>query len=83
MTTRTSYPIVCHNCGAIGHLHMSENDAPFSKQYESYSISNLKAVNDSYYVDGFASWSEVFNHMQLKCGSCNTSLTHNNLKSSA
>ena len=80
MTTRTQYPVECPNCKTVGHINMSENDAPFSKPYEGYSASGLKCANSSYRVDGSAKWSEVFDHMQPKCGSCNTPLTVANLK---
>jgi hypothetical protein len=37
MTMRTKDPIVCE-CGHKGYVKCSENDQPFSKMYESYSL---------------------------------------------
>lgn len=40
MTTVTRTKLVC-SCGHQGCIVMRENDAPFSRQYESYSLENL------------------------------------------
>ncbi|SAL06104.1 hypothetical protein AWB78_07877 [Caballeronia calidae] len=37
MTMRTYYTLACP-CGATGAIKLSENDAPFSASYESYSV---------------------------------------------
>ena len=40
MAMRTRHALKCE-CGHLGTIVMKENDAPFSKQYESYSLINL------------------------------------------
>ena len=40
MTTVTRTTLVCQ-CGHEGTIVMRENDAPFSRQYESYSLEKL------------------------------------------
>lgn len=72
MTTHTKYLVTC-TCGHVGTLKMSENDQPYSKQYESYSLDGLKGSN--YGVDGFATWEKVFEEMRPICPKCNAALT--------
>lgn len=43
MTTVTRTKLVCA-CGHEGVIVMRENDAPFSRQYESYSLEGLRGV---------------------------------------
>jgi hypothetical protein len=57
---------------------MRENDAPFSRQYESYSLENLIADNFSI-QDRFAKWDEVFHEMKPACPQCGSSLTEANI----
>ena len=47
MTTRTTYPLVCGGCGRDGKLHMAENDAPFTTQWESWSVSPFQGLEFS------------------------------------
>ena len=51
---------------------MSENDAPFSKQYESYRLEELDGT--SYYLEGVADWTEVFAAMKPQCPKCKAQL---------
>lgn len=46
MTTRHTEPIVCE-CGHKGSVIWRENDAPFSRQYEEYSLSGFKGAHFS------------------------------------
>lgn len=73
MTTRTIYAVKC-SCGHVGAICMSENDQPFSKQWESYSLENLEG-GSGYDVEGFAKWDEVFNVLKPVCPKCKTALT--------
>ena len=75
MTMRTKYPMTC-NCGHKGAIKMSENDQPFSKMYESYSLENLNG--GSYRVDGFAKWPGVFEALKPTCPKCGAKLTPQN-----
>ena len=60
---------------------MRENDAPFSRQYEDYSLDGLKG--DSYSVlDRFAKWDEVFREMKPVCPECGSKLTEDNIGAS-
>lgn len=54
MTTVTRTKLVCQ-CGHQGMIVMRENDAPFSRQYESYSLENLNGQSFSV-QDRFAQW---------------------------
>lgn len=56
---------------------MSENDAPFSKQYESYRLEELDG--SPYYVEGVADWAEVFVTMKPRCPKCKTELNPSHL----
>ncbi len=79
MTTVTRTKVVC-TCGHEGMIVMRENDAPFSRQYESYSLEGLGG--DSFSVqDRFAKWDEVFRKMKPTCSQCGNGLTEVNLGS--
>lgn len=77
MTTRTKTELTC-SCGHAGSIVMAENDAPFSRQYEDYSLHGLKG-NPLYVVDSFAQWDEVFDKMKPECPKCGTLLTQSNV----
>ncbi len=72
MTMRTKYPVKCP-CGHEGAIKMSENDQPYSKCWESYSLDNLNGSD--YSVEGFAEWSTVFAEMKPTCPKCGTHLS--------
>jgi len=55
---------------------MSENDQPYSKMYESYSLDNL--TGGSYSVEGFSDWPKVFEAMKPSCPKCGNKLTPQN-----
>lgn len=57
---------------------MSENDQPYSRMWERYSLEGLDG--GSYSVDGSASMDEVFSAMKPKCPKCHRSLTAKNLE---
>lgn len=76
MTTRTRYTVVCP-CGHKGTIKMSENDQPYSKSYESYSLVDLNGSEFS--IEGFAEWPKVFAEMKPKCPKCGTLLTQEHL----
>lgn len=77
MTTVTRTKLVCA-CGHEGMIVMRENDAPFSRQYESYSLEGLSG--DGFSVqDRFAKWDEVFREMKPVCLKCGRGLTENNI----
>jgi len=53
---------------------MSENDQPYSKQWESYSVEGLdggSAGSDG----GFLTWEQVFTQMRPTCPKCGTKLS--------
>jgi hypothetical protein len=81
MTSYVHYKVVC-NCGHTGEITMQENDAPFSRQYENYSASDLNCVNKTYsVVDTFATMSQVFEHMKPSCPECGWVLTEDDVQS--
>lgn len=67
MTMRTRFPLQCE-CGHTGSIRMRENDQPFSKMYESYSLEGFEG--GSYSVDGYCTLSEAVNAMKPKCPEC-------------
>lgn len=80
MVMRTKYSIKCRKCGHTGAIKMSENDQPYSTQYESYSPENLTA--EPFLVEGrFVDMSEVFEHMKPTCPECDAKLTLDDLVS--
>lgn len=81
MSSYIHYKVTC-GCGHEGEITMQENDAPFSKQYEEYSVSDLNCVNKEYSVVGtFATMSQVIEHMKPSCPKCGVALTTKNVKS--
>lgn len=78
MTTVTRTKLVC-SCGHQGCIVMRENDAPFSRQYESYSLENLEG--ESFSVNGgFAKWDEVFRETKPVCPNCGNGLSEADIK---
>ena len=58
---------------------MRENDAPFSRQHEDYSLDGLKG--DSFSVlDRFAKCDEVFREMKPVCLQRGSKLTEDNIE---
>lgn len=76
MTMRTKHPVKC-SCGHIGIIKMSENDQPFSKPWESYSLEDLKG-NSECSVEGFMNWETVFEKLQPVCPKCGKKLSIKN-----
>lgn len=73
MTTRTSYPVRC-KCGHEGAIRMSENDQPYSANWESYTVVDL--IGGSHSVERrSAHWEEVFEEIKPACPKCGTALT--------
>ncbi len=80
MTMRTSYGLICP-CGHRGAVRMSENDAPYSACWESYSLEGFDG--DTFHKEGAAAgWPEVFVHLRPVCPSCKRLLTPDNLSGS-
>ncbi len=67
MTTHHDEAVVCE-CGHKGFVHWSENDAPFSKQWESYYLIDFDG--DTFQTDGFATVQEALTKMKPKCPKC-------------
>lgn len=42
MTSSLHYPLVCGRCGREGTLRCQENDAPFSTQWESWTVTPFR-----------------------------------------
>lgn len=78
MTTVTRTKLVCQ-CGHHGLIVMREYDAPFSRQYESYSLEKLNGQSFSV-QDRFAQWDEVFREMKPACPACGAALTEQNIQ---
>lgn len=67
MTTHYREPVACE-CGHPGEVRWKENDQPFSKQWESYSISGFEG--DGFQVEGFVTLSDALERMKPKCPEC-------------
>ena len=67
MSTHWREPVQCE-CGHEGILHWSENDAPFSRQWEQYSMSGFEA--EGFYIEGYTTSSEALERMKPKCPKC-------------
>ena len=78
MTTVTRTKLVCQ-CGHERTIVMRENDAPFLRQYESYSLEKLNGQSFSV-QDRFALWGEVFQEMKPACPACGSALTEQNIQ---
>ncbi|SNX74386.1 hypothetical protein SAMN05878503_12216 [Cereibacter ovatus] len=76
MTTTTRHTVACP-CGHKGTIRMRENDAPFTRQWESYSLEGLNGGSTE--VDGFLSWEEVFARIAPSCPKCGQKLTPDHL----
>ena len=63
-------------CGHRGALLLRENDQPYSKMWESYSLENLDG--GSYRVDGFADLPTVLAAIAPTCPKCGSQLTAQN-----
>ena len=77
MTTHTKYPLRCQ-CGHKGYLRMAENDQPFSKQYEKYSLELFDGAE--YYIEGFTTAAEALSHMNVSCPCCSRSISGKNIE---
>jgi hypothetical protein len=78
MTTVTNYSVTC-DCGHIGAIKMKENDQPYSKQWERYSLVDLNG-NSTGIEGGFLQWDKVFSDMRPTCPKCGKQLTPENLR---
>lgn len=55
---------------------MAENDQPYSRPYESYTLENLNG--GSYSKQGSANWQIVFAALQPTCPRCGANLSRDN-----
>lgn len=67
MTTRHEVPVVCE-CGHEGIVYWSENDQPFSSQWEKYSISGFDG--EIFHIGGSSSVTEALKEIKPKCPHC-------------
>lgn len=67
MTTRHTEPLVCE-CGHKGAVLWKENDAPFTRQYEEYSLSGF--TGEGFHVDGYTNLTDALTRLNPKCPSC-------------
>ena len=73
MTTRTSHSVIC-SCGHVGAICKTENDQPYSKPWEKYTLENLNG--GSFYVEGFVdSWEKIFQELKPACSKCGKALS--------
>ena len=67
MTTHYREPIFCE-CGRKGILRWSENDKPFSKQWELYSVEGFEG--EDFYIEGYTSAAEALKQINPTCPGC-------------
>ncbi len=77
MTTRSLIEVRC-DCGNVGHITMSENDAPFSGMWERYSTRDL--IGQTVSTTEFMEWDAICNEMGLACPACKAKLSSGNVK---
>lgn len=68
MSMRTKYLVQCV-CGHQGTIVLTENDQPYSKPWEKYSLETLLG-QESFYVEGSADWAKVFQVLKPVCPKC-------------
>lgn len=76
MTMHTRYPLVC-SCGNKGSVKMTENDQPYSRMYESYSLEGFNGGTCR--VDGYTTLQAAIEQMRPICPKCGADLTVANL----
>lgn len=67
MTSRTRTPIVCE-CGHTGNELLKENDQPFSRMYEEYSLEGFSGGTHT--VEGFHVGGSVLDILCPTCPKC-------------
>lgn len=68
MTTVTRETLVCE-CGHTGSLKCRENDQPYSKSWESYSLEGFDG--DSAHIEGFCrDYDKLLASLNPKCPEC-------------
>jgi hypothetical protein len=67
MTTHWKEPVVCE-CGHTGIVHWAENDQPFSKQWERYSIEGFNG--EGFEIAGFCTLEKAIERMKPVCPVC-------------
>jgi hypothetical protein len=75
MTTHTSWKVVCL-CGQVGALERAENDRPYSKGWEEYTLDG----QNGYSVERFAKMADMFAYLQPTCPKCGHLLTVANIQ---
>lgn len=76
MATTLRFKLTC-KCGQEGHLAMRENDAPFSRPWEEYSVSGFEGGDLE--IDGHISMTEAMQRMKVQCRQCQMLLNQSNL----
>ncbi len=67
MTMRQKIAVKCE-CGHTGVVHWSENDQPYSKAWEKYTLEGFKG--SEFYTEGPVALSEALKEMQPQCPRC-------------
>ena len=75
MTMRTAYSLTCF-CGHKGAIRMRENDQPYSKPWEGYSLDNLDG--NCFNINGSACWVDFIEAMKPSCPQSKKKLTQEN-----
>lgn len=72
MATRTYYDLEC-SCGHKGKVRMKENDAPFTANYESYSLVGFDG--GTHYAEPHCTLEEAVSVMKPTCPNCGESVS--------
>jgi hypothetical protein len=73
MTMRTRFKLTCA-CGHEGEILLKENDQPYSKSWERYSLEGYSGGSFSS-EGGVHEWEEIFVSLKPKCPKCSSILT--------
>ena len=79
MTTHIRYGMIC-SCGHSGFLKVMENDQPYSKMYESYSLEGFDG--GCFNVDGCTDFETALAAIKPVCLKCGASLGVENVDKS-
>ena len=73
---RSSQPITC-SCGHTGFLYLKENDSPFSKSWEEYTLEGFKG-SDYVASEKPATSADIIQNMKPVCPKCGKAITELN-----
>lgn len=77
MTERTGFKVVC-DCGHEGTIVCAENDSPFSRSYEEYTLNGLNG-GTKHYTPFAKTWEIVIQDLEPTCPKCGAKIKVSNI----